>query len=276
MKALFKGIATALITPFKKDEIDYKSMGKLIESQIDAGISALVILGTTGEAPTISDEERGEVIAFVVKKVAGRIPVIVGVGGNSPKKIIEYGTQAKRLGADAVMISAPYYNKCTQEGGYKFFADITKCIQMPTIVYNVPGRTGINLEAETLARISRLKYVVGIKEASGNIAQIADVIRLSKVPVYCGDDSLSFLCYVLGAKGTISVASHLAPKECIEIFDLVNANKIRSARKLFFEQLPLYYSLFVKPNPIPVKYYLAKNGLCRNEVRLPLTAMIDS
>jgi len=273
MKPLFKGIATALITPFKNGNIDYKSLDKLIKTQIEAGISALVILGTTSEAPTISDTERLEIIKFVVERVMGQIPVIVGIGGNYPKKIVEYGLQAKKLGADGVMISAPYYNKCTQDGAVKFFTEVTKCIQMPTIIYNVPGRTGVNLTAETQAKISRLKYVVGIKEASGDIAQIGDVIRYSKVPVYCGDDSLSFLSYILGAKGTISVASHLVPKECIEIFNLVSSNKIRSARKLFFENLYLFNSLFVQVNPIPVKYYLSKKGVCRNELRLPLTPM---
>ncbi|MCL2756292.1 MAG: 4-hydroxy-tetrahydrodipicolinate synthase [Firmicutes bacterium] len=276
MKTLFKGIATALVTPFRNGEIDFKSLGKLIESQIRDGINALVVLGTTGEASTIDDEEREQIVEFAVMQVNGRIPIIVGIGGNNPRKIIEYGLQAKRAGADGVMISAPYYNKCTQDGAYKFFADITKCLQIPTIVYNVPGRTGINMEAATMVKISKLKHVVGIKEASGNIVQIMETIRDSKVPVYSGDDALSFLCYILGARGTISVASNLVPREAIEIFDLASQNKIRRARALFNSQLPLYHSLFVQPNPIPVKYYLSKKGICRNELRLPLTPMKDS
>ena len=271
MKKLFDGVATALVTPFKKGEIDWTAFGRLIEKQIEGGVDALVVLGTTGEASTISDTERQAVVNFCIDIVKERVPVIVGTGGNNPKKIVEYGLLAKKAGASGVMITAPYYNKTTQPGIIKFFEYLTKQISHPIIVYNVPGRTGMNILPSTLARLCMLKHIVGIKESSGDIEQIAEVINLcGKTPVYCGDDTLALPCYALGCAGIISVASNARPKETKQLYALIKKRKLREAKALFYDQLGFYKSLFTSVNPVPIKQILSEMKICRNEVRLPL------
>jgi len=296
VKVLFSGVCTALVTPFKNGEVDFKALGNLIHRQIDAGVDALCILGTTGEASTLSFEEKCEIIKHMTDYIRQKnITLIFGIGGNNPTEIIKLGRvvreqcECKQLRV-AVMLSAPYYNKCTQDGAVKFFNTIANAVQLPMIVYNVPGRTGVNLEPETLALICKNKYVCGIKEASGNIEQIAEVVRVcsdvasalrrndvsetaiseqstsNSVTVYCGDDTIALPCYSVGCKGIISVASNVRPKEVLEIWK----NK---ARELYLKELPFYRSLFSQVNPIPVKYELSKLGLIQNELRLPLTAM---
>lgn len=276
MKKVFDGVGTAIVTPFKNDEVDFVSFGRLIIAQIEAGVSAIIVLGTTGEAATINDAEREAIVDFAVEVVAGRAKVIVGIGGNDPAKIIKYGKEAKAAGADAVMVTAPYYNKATQGGVIKYFEVIAREIKHPIIAYNVPGRTGMNIEAETMQKISGIKYIHGIKESSGNIEQIGNVIRLCPdVAVYCGDDALALPCYALGAKGVISVASNAYPAEVMRVYTLFKARRNRAAKKLFLSQLPLYKNLFIEVNPIPVKYLLNKQGLIANELRLPLTPLSD-
>jgi len=273
-KKLFDGVCTALVTPFKHNEIDFKSLGHLIESQIRNGVNALLILGTTGEAPTISESEREAIVIFATEIVNKRIPLVVGIGGNNPSTIVRYGLQAKSAGADAVLITQPYYNKSTQAGAVKFFDTIIKQLKMPVIVYNIPGRAGMNLEPQTISEICKSKWVVGVKESSGNICQIAEVVRLCpNVAVYCGDDGISLPCYALECVGVVSVASNIRPHETGEIYRLYKQRKVKQAQKLFYSQLPFYRSLFTEVNPIPIKYYLSQQGVCRNELRLPLTPM---
>ena len=271
MKKIFRGVCTALVTPFKKDKIDWKAFGRLIEFQIANGVDALLVLGTTGESPTISDEERKALVTFAMDVVAKRVPVIVGIGGNNPTTIIKYGTWAKEAGADMVMVTAPYYNKTTQEGAVKFFDTIAKNLRMPIMVYNIPGRVGMNMQPETLARIAKNKYIQAIKESSGNIEQIQAVVRLCpKTAVYTGDDTISLPCYAVGCIGIVSVASNSKPKEVGEIFSLFARNKIKKARDQYFLHLPFFTSLFTSVNPIPIKQELSRMGLCCNELRLPL------
>ena len=273
MKKLFTGVATALVTPFKKNEIDFTAMGRHINAQIAQGVDALIVLGTTGEASTLTLNEKHAVIAFAMEVVAGRIPVIVGIGGNNPANIIELGQYAKSQGVAGVMVTAPYYNKATQAGLVRFFTTIAGTLKMPMIVYNVPGRAGVNILPQTLAEISRHRWVAGIKEASGDIGQIAEAVRLSKKPVYGGDDGLALPCYSVGCVGIISVASNVDVQSVKDIWLAHKRSANTLARSLFYEQLPFYRALFCEVNPIPVKYVLSTKGVCRNELRLPLTPL---
>jgi 4-hydroxy-tetrahydrodipicolinate synthase len=277
MTPIFTGVATALVTPFNKNKPDYPSLTNLINRQIEMGVSALVILGTTGEISTLSARERRDIISFAIKTVANRVPLIFGIGGNDPKNIIALGNYVKKtyknyngLSSYGVMITTPYYNKATQDGIYEYFRYITDKLRLPTIVYNIPSRTGINAEPETLTRIAKLPYIAGIKEAGGNIAQIQDVVRLCPdTSVYCGDDTLSLPSYAVGCAGIISVAANVAVAPVAEIF---------AARSLplYQSQLPFYKSLFRAVNPIPIKYELFKMGLIKNELRLPLLPILYS
>jgi len=274
-KKLFTGVCTALVTPFTKHhDVDYLALARLINSQIEFGVDALLVLGTTGEAPTLSLDEKKSIINFATEIVKGRVPLIVGIGGNNPDSIIHLGQFAKGAGADGVMVSAPYYNKATQEGLVEFFKVISAEVKLPMIVYNVPGRCGVNILPETASEIARDKYVVGIKEASGNIEQIQDVVRLcASTAVYSGDDTIALPCYAVGCEGIISVASNAKPKEVASIFNAFKANKPRLARVEFYTHLPFFQSLFKQVNPIPIKYELSKFDVCENVVRLPLLPM---
>jgi len=273
MKKLFTGVCTALITPFNKhNDVDYVALGRLIKNQIDSGVDALLILGTTGEAPTLSLDEKKSIINFTIEIVAKRVPVVVGIGGNNPSSIIELGLYAKSVGADAVMVTAPYYNKATQDGMVKFFNHIAKNVQLPMIVYNVPGRCSVNILPETMERIAKNKLVYGIKEASGNIEQIQTIVRLCpNTAVYSGDDTIALPCYAVGCVGIISVASNARPAAVASIHKNFIARKVTTARRRYFEHLPYFQSLFSQVNPIPIKHELSKMGICKNILRLPLT-----
>ena len=283
IKKIFGGVCTALVTPFvggvwgetpHSNEIDYIALKNLINNQIDAKTDALLVLGTTGEAATLTTNEKQNIIKFAIATISKRVPVIVGIGGNNPAAVIELGLFAKSAGADAVMVTAPYYNKATQHGIVEFFRVITEAVQMPLIMYNVPGRTGVNIEPATAAKICALPWVAGIKEASGDMNQIAAVLNACPgTPVYCGDDGLALPCYVLGAAGVISVASNARPAVVKKVWSLFGEGKINAARKLFMSELGFYKSLFCEVNPIPIKFVLAKQGLVRNELRLPLTPL---
>ena len=277
-KSLFNGVCTALVTPFRWGEIDWRAFGRLIENQIKAGVGALLVLGTTGEGSTISESEREAIVKFAVEMVSGRVPLIVGIGGNNPATIVRYGYSAKIAGADAVMITSPYYNKATQDGMVRHFTEIAKTLRMPIVVYNIPGRAGINIEPATLGRIAQIRWVVGIKESCGSIAQIQEVIRQiadTKVPVYCGDDTLALPCYSVGCAGVVSVAANAKPREVIHIWRLFKQRKIKSARDAYLKNLPFFNALFCEVNPIPIKWLLSKQGVCTAEVRLPLTELSD-
>ncbi len=277
-KTVFTGIATAIITPLNKDGIDYEAFGRLIDWQIDEGVNALVVCGTTGEGSTLTDEEHRAAIDFSVKRVNGRIPVIAGTGSNDTAYAIELTKHACECGVDGVLVVTPYYNKATQKGLIEMFTAIADVSTAPVILYNVPSRTGCNIEPKTAAILADHPNIVGIKEASGNISQIAETIHLvgDKMDVYSGNDDQIVPILSLGGKGCISVLSNPLPKKSVEICDKFFAGDIKGAASLQLELLPLINALFCEVNPIPVKSAMAMMGYCDEFVRSPLTVMEDT
>jgi 4-hydroxy-tetrahydrodipicolinate synthase len=271
---MFKGTGTALITPFKVDQsVDYDALKKIVKQQLDGGIDALIVIGTTGESPVIEFDEREKIISLVVKEVKGKIPVIVGTGTNNTKKVIELNKQAEDLKADGVLIVNPYYNKGTQESlaeHYKFISERTK---LPIILYNVPSRTGMNILPETVVRIhNECKNVVAVKEASGNISQIAHLISIKpdSLSVLSGNDDQTLAIMASGGDGVISVFSNPYPAEMKKITDSILNNNLKLARELNNKYLSMMNALFVETSPAPVKYVMSKIGLSENILRLPL------
>lgn len=276
---IFEGSATALVTPFTDDKVDACALENLVNNQLDNGTNALVVLGTTGEPATLSEDEKAKVLDIVQNKVQGKIPLIVGTGSNSTAKAILACENAQKRGADGLLIVTPYYNKCTQEGLVEHYGAIASSTSLPIILYNVPSRTGVNILPATFKRIiDQNPNVVGIKEASGNFIQILDCIRLadSKARVYSGDDALAVPVIAMGGKGVISVASNVFPKEVSDMCTLALCGQIEQARKYQLAMLPLINALFCEVNPIPVKKALALKGLCEATMRLPLTEMSES
>ncbi len=272
---MFKGAGTALITPFKHDfSVDYNSLKKVVQHQLKNNIDALVVLGTTGESPVIDYDERRKIISVVVEEATGKVPVIVGTGTNNPKHVIENNELAENLKADGLLIVNPYYNKGTQASlveHYKFISEKTK---LPIILYNVPSRTGMNMLPETVIKIHRAcKNVVAIKEASGNISQIAKLIALKpdSLSVLSGNDDQTLAIMALGGDGVISVFSNPYPNEMHNVAQLILSQKYSEAQKLNNKYLSMMESLFIEASPSPVKYVMHKLGLCENVVRLPLS-----
>lgn len=275
---IFEGTATALVTPFTKDKVDENALKKLIEYQLNGGVDALVLLGTTGESATITQSERRQIIELAKSKIAGKIPLIVGAGSNDTRHAIELCKEAQMLGADGLLIVTPYYNKCTQEGLVMHYSAIANATSLPIILYNVPSRTGVNLLPSTFKQIvDDNKNVVAIKEASSNMSQIMDCIRLAsgKALVYSGDDALTVPTMAMGAMGVISVASNLLPKEMTAMTRSALSGDFARASKLQLALLPLINALFCEVNPIPIKQALALKGLCHPDMRLPLSNMSD-
>jgi 4-hydroxy-tetrahydrodipicolinate synthase len=277
MEPIFTGIATALVTPFNSQgKVDFLILRHLIERQIKMEVDALVILGTTGEISTLSTKERHSIIDCSLKTVNGRIPLIFGIGGNDPTNIINLGkyvaTAAQNIpGQVGIMVTAPYYNKGTPNGIYTYYKTITEAVKLPMIVYNIPSRTSVNITPDNLARIATLPYIAGIKEASGNLQQITQTALLCpNIAVYSGDDTLSLPSYSVGCRGIISVATNLDVIPVKRIWQLYNDGKTKLALKCFQKELPFYQSLFHVVNPIPIKAELAKKGLIKNVLRLPL------
>jgi 4-hydroxy-tetrahydrodipicolinate synthase len=271
---MFRGTGTALITPFKKDQsLDENALRKIIHQQIDGGVDALIVIGTTGESPVIEFEERAKIISLVIEEVKGKIPVIVGTGTNNTKKVIELNKQAEDLKADGVLIVNPYYNKGTQDSlveHYKFISDRTK---LPIILYNVPSRTAMNILPETAVRIHKeCKNVVAIKEASGNISQIAHLISIkpSSLSVLSGNDDQTLAIMSSGGDGVISVFSNPYPAEMKKITSVMLNNDLKLAQEFNNKYLSMMNTLFVETSPSPVKYVMSKLGLCENVLRLPL------
>ncbi len=272
---IFTGAATAIVTPMTADGVDYEQFGRLIDWQIAEGIDAIVVAGTTGEASTLSDDEHKEVIRYCVERVAGRVPVIAGTGSNDPAYAIDLTKYAGEVGAHAVLLVTPYYNKATQNGLIKFFTDIADASSVPCILYNVPSRTGCNIAPATVAALAEHPNIVGIKEASGNISQIAQVAHLcgDKIDIYSGNDDQIVPVLSLGGKGVISVLSDLMPAATSKMcHDYMNGNTA-AATAAQLELLPLIDALFSEVNPIPVKAAMAKMGFGENYLRLPLTPM---
>ncbi|MBE7086832.1 MAG: 4-hydroxy-tetrahydrodipicolinate synthase [Clostridiales bacterium] len=274
-KTIFKGTCTAAITPFTPYGIDFDALGRQIEFQIQNGIDALCILGTTGEAPTINDFEYEQVAKFSYDKIAGRVKFILGSGSNCTKKAIEKSQLAQKIGADGLLVVTPYYNKCTQKGLVKYYNDICDNVDIPVLCYNVPARTGVNILPRTMAEIAEHKNIGGIKEACGNMEQICETARLirGKTALYSGDDNLNLAMLSIGSLGLISVASNIAPKEVGDVAKLYFAGKNSEATALQERLLPLIDSMFTEVNPIPVKKAAELIGLGSGIVRAPLTEL---
>ena len=274
-KTVFVGAATAIVTPLTETGIDYEQFGRLIDWQIEAGIDAIVAVGTTGEGSTLTDAEHKEAIKFCVDRVAGRVPVIAGTGSNDTAYAIELTKYACEVGADAMLLVTPYYNKATQKGLIESFRAIADASDKPCILYNVPSRTGCNLTPQSAAILAEHPNIVAIKEASGNISQIAELARLvgDKMDIYSGNDDQIVPILSLGGKGVISVLSNVMPKETSDICKLFLDGKVEESRRLQLRLLPLIDALFCEVNPIPVKAAVAAMGYCENYLRLPLTPM---
>lgn len=273
---VFTGAATAIITPFNTDNtVDFESFGKLIEWQIEKGINAIVVAGTTGEGSTLTDEEHKEVIKYCVDKVAGRVPVIAGTGSNDAAYAIELTKYACECGADAMLLVAPYYNKATQNGLITFFKAIADASTKPCILYNVPGRTGCNIQPATVAALAEHPNIVAIKEASGDLSQIAKIAALcgDKIDIYSGNDDQIVPVMSLGGKGVISVLSQVLPEETVAMCKYCLEGNYPAAAELQLKLLPLVDALFLEVNPIPVKAAMAAMGFGENILRLPLTPM---
>ena len=274
-KTVFEGVATAIVTPMSQNGVDYEAFGRLIDWQISCGVNAIVAAGTTGEGSTLTDEEHRAVLKFCVDRVAGRIPVIAGTGSNDTAYAIELTEYACEIGADAMLLVTPYYNKATQNGLIASFRAIADRSTKPCILYNVPSRTGCNLLPATVAALAGHPNIVGVKEASGNISQIAQIAALcgDQIDIYSGNDDQIVPILSLGGKGVISVLSNPLPRETVAICDLWRAGKTKESAALQLKLLPLVDALFSEVNPIPVKAAMAAMGYGDNYLRLPLTPM---
>lgn len=271
---MFKGTTTALITPFTNDKVDFEKLEQLIEFQIQNHIDGLLICGTTGEPATMTYSEREEVIKFAIKKINHRIPVMVGTGSNCTRIAIDNTINAEKFGADAALVVTPYYNKCTQNGLIEHYNAIANRTSLPILVYNVPGRTGVNILPETAAKLAENKSLIGLKEACGKLDQIektAKAIQGSQLKLYSGDDGLAIDIMKLGANGLISVASNIIPQQTHDMIQSFIDGNTTYSQSIFDKYKELFSTLFVEVNPIPVKYAAFKLGLCNNELRLPLT-----
>ena len=275
---IFKGAATALITPMNSSGVDYNSLAKLLDWQLEEGINALVIAGTTGEGSTLTDPEHEKVIEFSVKRVNGRCPVVASTGSNDTAHAIYLTKFACDAGADGILAVTPYYNKTTQNGLVKMYTALADASTKPLILYNVPSRTGINIEPETYAKLADHPMISGIKEANGNISKIVQTAQLvgDKLDIYSGNDDQIVPILSMGGKGVISVLSNPMPKKTVEICDKFFAGDVAGAAKLQCELLPLINALFCETNPIPVKAAMAAMGFCENYVRLPLVTMEEN
>ena len=275
---MFQGTYTALITPFRDDgAVDEPALRRLVNAQIEAGISGIVPVGTTGESPTVSHTENIRVVEIVVDEANGRVPVIAGTGSNSTSEAIDMTIQAKKIGATASLQVAPYYNKPSQEGFYRHFTTIADDVDLPMIVYNIPGRTGKNIETATLKRIAAHRNIVAVKEASGSIPQMMEV--LEQLPedfaVLSGDDNLAFPLTALGGRGVVSVISNLIPGRMTGMIRTALDGDIVAARKEHFALLPLFRAVFLDTNPIPIKYMMHRAGYCAESYRLPMVSLSD-
>lgn len=275
---VFTGAATAIVTPFKGNEIDYEQFDRLIEWQIQQGINAIVVAGTTGEGSTLTDEEHKAIIKYCVEKVGGRVPVIAGTGSNDTAYAIALTKYACEVGADAMLLITPYYNKATQKGMIESFRLIANASTKPCILYNVPSRTGCNLLPESVAELAKHPNIVAIKEACGNISQIAKVAALcgDNIDIYSGNDDQIVPILSLGGKGVISVLSNIAPAETVAMCDKYFAGDIKGAAAMQLDYLELIDALFCEVNPIPVKAAVSAMGFGENSLRLPLTPMESS
>ena len=276
MLNFFNGTATAMITPFGKDgSVNYAAFGRMIDFQIENGTDVLVVLGTTGEPPTMTEEEKEEVMRFSVRRAAKRAKVVFGTGSNSTAHAVEASRKAERLGADGLLAVTPYYNKCTQNGLYEYYKAIADAVSIPVICYNVPPRTGVNIRPETAARIADIENIAGIKEACGNMEQIVTTARMirGKCDLYSGDDHLNLPILAIGGAGLISVSSNIFPRETKQLYEAVKRGDLGEANRLQDKMLPVIDLLFCEVNPIPAKAAADMIGLEGGIPRAPLTEM---
>ena len=272
---MFQGSIVALVTPFKQGELDEKALRDLVEFHIAEGTNAIVPCGTTGESATLSHEEHCRVIEIVIDQAKKRVPVIAGAGSNSTKEAVFLTEHAKKSGAEAVLSITPYYNKPTQAGLYQHFKTIAEQVDIPVVLYNVPGRTGVNMLPDTVIELSKIKNIVGVKEASGSLDQAGAILQHTddSFDVISGEDSLTFPMMAMGAKGVISVTANVAPKKMAQMCKAVLENNMIEARKLHYELIDLSKAVFYETNPIPAKKAVYLMGLIENEIRLPLVEM---
>ena len=274
---MFKGSIVAVVTPFKNGNLDEKALSNLIKWHISEGTNAIVPCGTTGEASTLDYDEHYRVIEITVKTANGKVPVIAGTGANSTDETIMITKKAKELGADGALIVTPYYNKPTQEGLYKHYKLVAENVDIPIVLYNVPGRTGVNMLPQTVARLAEIKNIIGIKEATGDMKQVSEVIRLcgNRMTVLSGDDFTTLTLLALGGKGVISVSANVDPRNVSAMCKAWDEGNIKKARELHFQLEPLNYAMFIETNPLPAKTALSMMGKIQEEFRLPLCPMSD-
>ena len=272
---MFKGSIVAIVTPFRNGAVDKEKLRELVEFQIAGGTDAIVPCGTTGEASTLDYDEHMEVVRIVVEQVNKRVPVIAGTGSNSTAEAIELTQKAKEVGVDGCLLVTPYYNKPTQEGLFRHYTAVAEAVAIPQILYNVPGRTGVNMLPETVARLAPQKNIVAIKEATGSLQQASEIMALcgSQIDVFSGDDFITFPMMACGAKGVISVLANIMPKEVGDLTDAFFAGNLEKARQIHLNTLKISNAMFIESNPIPVKTALGLMGKCSDEVRLPLCPM---
>lgn len=267
------GVFTALITPFHNGEVDYPALRRLVEQQIAGGVQGIVPVGTTGESPTLTTDEHLRVIAETVSAAAGRCQIIAGTGANSTEEAIHLTREAKAIGVDATLQVTPYYNKPTQEGLYRHFSTVADQVGVPVVVYNVPGRTGVPVAVDTIARLANNPLIAAVKEAGGSVDRVSEILDCCDIPVLSGDDSLTLPMIAVGARGIISVASNLIPAELVAMVSAALNGDFATARKLHARYYRLFRDLFIESNPIPVKTAMARLGMIDGEMRLPLCEM---
>ena len=278
-KPIFKGMATALVTPMDEQQnIDFDALGRFIDFQISSGINSLVAVGTTGENATLAPSAQKEVIRYTVQRAAGRVPVIAGTGTNNTAHVLENTRNACEVGADAILVVTPYYNKATQNGLIRHFTTVADASSVPVVLYNVPGRTGCNLQPKTVAALAEHPNIVALKEATGNMAQMVELVRLcgDKLDIYSGEDGIVVPMMAMGAAGCISVLSNVAPKQAVAMTDACLAGNFTAAAKMQCDLLPLINALFSEVNPIPAKAAVSRLGFGADVLRLPLTSMEDA
>ncbi|HML77431.1 4-hydroxy-tetrahydrodipicolinate synthase [Geobacter sulfurreducens] len=274
---MFKGSIVAIVTPFTNGAVDQEKLRELVEFQITNGTDAIVPCGTTGESSTLDYDEHMDVVKIVIEQVNKRVPVIAGTGSNSTAEAIELSRKAKEAGADGVLLVTPYYNKPTQEGLVRHYTAIADAVAIPQILYNVPGRTGVNMLPETVARLAPHTNIVAIKEATGSLQQASEILALcgDQIDVLSGDDFITFPMMACGAKGVISVLANIMPKAVADLTDAFFAGDLETARRLHLNTLKISNAMFIESNPIPVKTALGLMGKCSDEVRLPLCPMSE-
>jgi 4-hydroxy-tetrahydrodipicolinate synthase len=272
---MFSGSLVAIVTPFRNGKVDERAFGDLIEWQIANGTNGIVPCGTTGESATLTHDEHHRVIRLTVEVVKGRIPVIAGTGSNSTDEAISLTRHAKEAGADGALLITPYYNKPTQEGLYRHYKAVAEAVDIPLVLYNIPGRTGVNMLPATVARLAVMKGIVGVKEGSGSVQQASDIAQAcgDRLTVLAGDDALTLPMMAVGAKGVITVTANIMPKEMSQLVASFQAGRIDEARRIHFLLSPLFAALFFETNPIPVKEAMGMMGKIDPELRLPLCAM---